>query len=99
MGDLTGKRIDQTYDGLIKTNDEQPIDGTLKALQDGVGNNLPVQVSTGAVNFTGTVTGDNKTTYQFDLVGDGNNVVMEILDSASTQQNITFVPGTNVSFG
>lgn len=64
MGDLTGKRIDQTFDGLIKTNDEQPIDGTPKRLQDGVGNDLPVQVGTagmiynGAQDFTGaTVTG------------------------------------------
>ena len=24
MGNLTGKRIDQTYDGLIKTSDEGP---------------------------------------------------------------------------
>lgn len=99
MGDLSGLRIDETYDGLIKTNDEQPVNATLKGLQDGVGNNIPVQVSTTAINFTGTVTGDNNTTYQFDLVGDGNNVVMEIAGSDVAQQDITFVPGTGVSFG
>jgi len=99
MGDLTGKRIDQTFDGLLKTNDEQPIDGTLKGLQDGVGNNLPVQVSTSAINFTGTVTGDNNTTYQIDAVGDGNNVVLEFLASDLTQQDITLIPGTNITFG
>lgn len=63
MGDLTNKQIDLSYDGLIKTNDEDPINGTLKTLQDGVGNDLPMQVSTSEVNFTGTVTGDNNTTY------------------------------------
>jgi hypothetical protein len=53
MGDLTGKRIDQTYDGLIKTYDEQPIDGTEKRLQDGVGNDLPVSVSTNGMDYYG----------------------------------------------
>ena len=57
MGDLTNKQISQTFDGLIKTNDEQPITGTLKTLQDGVGNDLPIQVSSTDVNFTGNVTG------------------------------------------
>ena len=97
MGDLTGKRIDQTFDGLIKTNDEQPIDVILKGLQDGVGNNLPVQVSTTGVNFTGTVAGDNNTTYQIDATGDGNNVVLEFLASDLTQQDITLIPGTDIT--
>ena len=57
MGDLTNKQISATYDGLIKTSDEQPIDGNPKTLQDGVGNNLPIEVSTTGVNFTGTVSG------------------------------------------
>ena len=64
MASLTGKQIDNTYDGLIKTNDEQPINATPKRLQDGLGNDLPVQVGTagmiynGAQDFTGaTVTG------------------------------------------
>ena len=99
MGDLTGKRIDLTYDGLIKTNDEQPIDGTLKGLQDGVGNNLPVEISTTGINFTGTVTGDNDTIYTLDAVGDGNNILFELVGSDGTQQDITLVPGTNVTFG
>lgn len=57
MSTLNGKQINNTYQGLIKTNDEAAIDGTLKNLQDGEGNDLPIQVSTGGVNFTGTVTG------------------------------------------
>ena len=47
MGDLTNKQIDQTYDGLIKTSDEQPINGTLKNLQDGVGNGIEVSEDAG----------------------------------------------------
>lgn len=57
MADLQNLQISDTYDGLIKTNDEQPINGTLKTLQDGSGNDLPMQVSTAGVNFTGTVAG------------------------------------------
>ena len=57
MSTLNGKQINNTYNGLIKTSDEGAIDGTLKNLQDGEGNNLPLQVSNTGVNFTGTVTG------------------------------------------
>jgi len=57
MSTLQGKQINNTYPGLIKTSDESAIDGTLKNLQDGSGNDLPIQVSSTEVNFTGTVTG------------------------------------------
>lgn len=57
MSSLVNQKIKDTYEGLIKTSDEQPIDGTLKNLQDGNGGVLPIQVSTSGVNFTGTVTG------------------------------------------
>ena len=51
---LTGLTPSTTYDALIKVGDNGPIDGTLKALSDGLGNDLPIQVSTAGVNFTGT---------------------------------------------
>lgn len=57
MADLQNLQISATYDGLIKTNDEQPVTATLKTLQDGSGNDLPLQLSTTTVNFTDTVTG------------------------------------------
>tara|TARA_R110001632_G_scaffold211578_2_gene337110 strand:- start:2129 stop:2902 length:774 start_codon:yes stop_codon:yes gene_type:complete len=57
MSSLQNLQISQTFPGLIKTNDEAAIDGTLRTLQDGAGNNLPMEVSTAGVNFTGTVTG------------------------------------------
>ena len=43
---LTGERIQATYDGLIKVGDNEPITGTLKRLSDGLGNDLPLLVST-----------------------------------------------------
>ena len=49
---LNGLTPAGTYPGLIKTGDNAPIDGALKTLSDGNGNNLPMAVSTTAVNFT-----------------------------------------------
>jgi hypothetical protein len=46
-----------TYPALIKVGDNTPVDGTLQALSDGEGNDLPIEVSSTAVNFTGFVTG------------------------------------------
>ena len=43
---LTGLTPATTYDALIKVGDNGPIDGTLKALSDGLGNDLPLFVST-----------------------------------------------------
>ena len=57
MSSLENLQINNTFPGLIKTNDEAAVDGTLRTLQDGAGNNLPIEVSTSGVNFTGTVTG------------------------------------------
>ena len=54
---LTNEQIDLTYPGLIKTTNNTGIDGTLKALTDGIGTDLPIEVSTTGINFTGTVTG------------------------------------------
>jgi hypothetical protein len=53
---LTGLTPATTYDALIKVGDNGPIDGTLKRLSDGLGNDLPMEASTSAVNFTGTLT-------------------------------------------
>lgn len=43
---LTGKRIKDTYDGLIKTTDNQPLNSsTVKRLNDGLGNPCPIYLS------------------------------------------------------
>jgi hypothetical protein len=44
---LTGLQIKDTYESLIKVGDNGPIDGTLQRLSDGLGNDLPLLVSTG----------------------------------------------------
>jgi len=53
---LTGLTPSTTYDALIKVGDNGPIDGTLKTLSDGLGNDLPMEVSTTGVNFTNNLT-------------------------------------------
>ncbi len=52
MANLNDKYIYQTYHGLIKTEDNEAIDGTLKKLTDGDGNELPIQVSEDETKFT-----------------------------------------------
>lgn len=55
MGSLQNARIDQSYPGLIKTNDEAAIGATEKVLQDGSGNNSTLALGTGSASFTGTL--------------------------------------------
>ena len=57
MGNLTNKYIKDTYDGLIKLQDStQGVQPTTQPLQDGLGNNIPAEVSTTEFNITGTST-------------------------------------------
>jgi hypothetical protein len=57
MGQLTNLYVSQSYQGLIKlANSATGVTGTLQYTQDGVGNNLPIQISTSSVNITGSFT-------------------------------------------
>ena len=49
---LENKYIYNTYKAIIKTEDNLPISGTLKALTDGEGNPLPISVSEDTTQFT-----------------------------------------------
>ena len=49
---LTGTTPQDTYDSLIKVGDNGPLTATLKRLSDGLGNDLPLLVSTtGITNY------------------------------------------------
>jgi hypothetical protein len=48
---LTGTKPKDTYDSLIKVTDNGPISGTAKYLSDGLGNDLPISVSTTKVGI------------------------------------------------
>ena len=53
---LTGKYFDDIYKSFIKFGDNDVISGSLKVLSDGFGNDLPIQVSSTDINFTGNTT-------------------------------------------
>jgi hypothetical protein len=103
---LTGLTPATTYDALIKTGDNAPIDATLKTLSDGLGNNLPIEVSTTGVNFTNNLTqggtalqpvlvsGTNiKTINSTSVLGSGNLAVQDVLVSGT---NIKTVNSTSI---
>lgn len=46
---LTGLKIKDTYDGVLKTTDNLPITGSLKRVNDGLGNPCPLYLSSAAV--------------------------------------------------
>jgi hypothetical protein len=48
---LTGTKPKDTYDSLIKVGDNGPIGATAKYLSDGLGNDLPISVSTSNVGI------------------------------------------------
>jgi len=52
---LTGLEIKDTYEGLVKTTDNGPLSGTLKALSDGLGNDSTLSLSTTAASIAGTL--------------------------------------------
>jgi hypothetical protein len=78
---LNGTTPATTYDALIKVGDNGPIDGTLKTLSDGLGNDLPMQASSTVVNFTNGLQ-------------QGGTAVPTAAEVASKQA--TLVSGTNI---
>ena len=53
MASLTGTKIKNTYDSLLKTTDNEPLDGTLRTITDGLGNNSSLSLSTDAASVGG----------------------------------------------
>lgn len=61
MAGLNGQTVQSTYESLLKTLDNTPVDGTSKAISDGEGNAIPMEVSTSGVAFTGDADFTNAT--------------------------------------
>ncbi len=97
MGNLTGQQIKDSYDGLINTKNLLPIDGTLRALTDGLGNDLPLRISTTNVDFTGTVTGDNNTTYDLTAGENLPDAKIILTGSDGTTDEVILQAGTNIT--
>lgn len=58
MGNLTNQYVSQSFQGLLKLdNSNTGVTATLQYVQDGLGNNIPMQVSTSSVVITGSLIG------------------------------------------
>jgi len=104
MGNLTNKYIKDTYDGLIKLKDEyNGVKPELQPLQDGLGTDLPAQVSTTEFIITGSLVGnatsaDTATSASHALEADnastasyvlGSNVDGPVQDAVSSSYAVT----------
>jgi len=61
MATLTGQKIKDTYDGLLKTSDQLEIPATGQVnVEDGVGNSTAVSIgrANNGITVTGNITGD-----------------------------------------
>lgn len=52
---LTGQKINQTYDALLKVSDNGALDGTLQTITDGLGNDSALSLSTAGASVGGTL--------------------------------------------
>ncbi len=91
MAQLTGNPIKDSYLGLIKTNDNAAIAGTPKALSDGNGNAINMELGTGVVKFpSGTVDFTGSTVQG--LPSSGGGIVYfgsgKVVNTAYLQQDI-----------
>ena len=73
---LLGTKPQDTYTGLIKTGDSAALDGTLKTLSDGAGNDLPMQASTSAINFTNKASANRFTEGFTNVAASGTQIVL-----------------------
>ena len=91
-----------TYPALIKVGDNTSIDGTLKTLSDGEGNNLPIQASSSTINFTGGVTGvpiqSTVGMYAVKLEFSGGLLIASPFISATDTQGNSILSGAGFTF-
>ena len=59
---LTGTTVSASYNALLKTATNTIIDGTLRAVSDGLGNDSALQISTGAVAVAGALSATGQVT-------------------------------------
>ena len=63
MASLTGTKIKDTYDALLKVSDNGALDGTLQTITDGLGNNSSLSLSTAGASVTGTLNVSGNATF------------------------------------
>jgi hypothetical protein len=86
---LTGKRVQNTYDALLKLSDNQNLTGTAKIVGDGYGNDSPIYLSTSQIGIGITPS------YQFHTSGNakiGGNLIISgnlTVNGTLTYLNVT----------
>ena len=86
---LTGKRVQNTYDALLKLSDNQNLTGTAKIVGDGYGNDSPIYLSTSQIGIGITPA------YQFHTSGNakiGGNLIISgnlTVNGTLTYLNVT----------
>ena len=100
MGTLTGTQVNQTYDGLIKMSHNGTIDTVVRDLEDGLGNTVPIAVSTTIVDMTGA-TAISGSTFSGSFVGDGSGltglVTTAVEDLNGLTGEVDLVAGDNIT--
>jgi hypothetical protein len=107
MASLTGTKIKNTYDGLLKTTDNEPLDGTLRTITDGLGNNSSLSLSTGAASVGGTLSVSGISTFDNKVgIGSSSFEAFDVLHISGTNagaNDLTFLgPSTSqvrIKFG
>ena len=101
MATLNGQAIDATYQSLLKTTDNSAVSATSKAVSDGTGNEVPMNVSTTEIGFTGNVNFTGATVIGLDgaglVAGTGSNS-MKSADSLTSIAPISDNIGVRVTY-
>lgn len=87
MANLSGKKVKDTYQGLIKTVDNEAADASNRELSDGAGNDLNISVNTGGDLTAVRLIKSSGTSSQF-LMADGS-VLTLTTESAGISSNDT----------
>ena len=91
MANLTNTLISETYEGLLKTNDNEQLTSSLVALTDGLGNSSGLSINNaGDINATGTISFNT-------AIKDNTNTVtvskfVDEADGISSNNNDTSIP-------
>lgn len=91
MANLTNTLISETYEGLLKTNDNEQLTSSLVALTDGLGNSSGLSINNaGDISATGTISFNT-------AIKDNTNTVtvskfVDEADGISSNNNDTSIP-------
>lgn len=101
MASLTGTKIKDTYDALLKVSDNGALDGTLQTITDGLGNNSALSLSTAGASVGGTLAVSGAATLSSTLGVTGLSTLssLAVTGNLTVDTNTLFVDATKESIG